>query len=161
MVSTAKPGQVAMLVQRAGGQTNADVSPDGRWLAYQSDESGRDEIYVRPFPAVDSGQWQVSTSGGSRPVWARNGRELYFLDATLHLVAVPILSGATFASGTPVTLFDLPSTPTATARTYDVAPDGRFLVIKFPESGNSAGGLMVNVVINWLEELKQLRPAGN
>jgi serine/threonine protein kinase/Tol biopolymer transport system component len=151
-------GSVTPLVQQSSNQTNADLSPDGKWIAYQSNESGRDEIYVRPFPSVDSGRWQLSTTGGTRPVWARNGRELFYLDATLRLVGVPVQTGATFASGNPTVLFELPSTPTATARTYDVAPDGRFLVIKFPQNDKSANAPTLNVVLNWTEELERLTP---
>jgi len=150
--------RIQPLVQQTGNQTNPDLSPDGRWLAYQSDESGRNEIYVRPFPSVDAGRWQVSTSGGSRPVWARNGRELFYLDDRFRLIAVPVQGGATFAGGNPVMLFDLPSTPTATARTYDVAPDGRFLVIKFQQADKSSNEPMLNVVLNWSDELKRLVP---
>ena len=69
---------VGPLLQTAFGERNAEVSPDGRWVAYESNESGQDEIYVRPFPDVESGRWQVSTGGGTRPLWARNGRELFY-----------------------------------------------------------------------------------
>jgi serine/threonine-protein kinase len=68
----------------------ADFSPNGQFIAYHSEESGRAEIYVRPFPRVDNGRWQVSTAGGTRPVWARSGRELFYLDASNALTAVPV-----------------------------------------------------------------------
>jgi serine/threonine-protein kinase len=152
-------GALTPLVQQTSNQTNADLSPDGKWIAYQSNESGRDEIYVRPFPSVNTGRWQISSAGGSRPVWARNGRELFFLDESLRLVAVPVQAGATFNSGNPAILFELPSTPTATARTYDVAPDGRFLVIKFPKNDKTSNAPALNVVINWTDELERLMPA--
>ena len=58
-------------------ELNSDLSPDGRWIAYQSDESGRFEVYVRPYPDVNGGRWQVSATGGTRPLWGRDGRELY------------------------------------------------------------------------------------
>jgi len=147
---------VTPLVPRPANRTNADLSADGQWIAYQSNESGRDEIYVHPFPSVGAGRWQISTEGGTRPVWARNGRELYYLDGRLRLVAVPVRPGATFTSGTPAILFELPSTPTATARSYDVAPDGRFLVIKFPHSDKSSTAPTLNVVLNWSDELERL-----
>jgi eukaryotic-like serine/threonine-protein kinase len=152
-------GLITPLVRQTSNQTNADLSPDGKWIAYQSNESGRDEVYVRPFPSVDGGRWQLSTGGATRPVWARNGRELFYLDGTLHLVAVPVQTGATFTSGSPAILFELPSTPTATARTYDVAPDGRFLVIKFPQNDKSSTAPALNVVLNWTDELERLTPA--
>jgi hypothetical protein len=68
----------------------AEVSPDGRWLAYQSNESGMPEVYVRPYPDVDAGRWQISTERGSRPAWSRNRRELFFLDGTDRLSVVSI-----------------------------------------------------------------------
>jgi hypothetical protein len=81
---------------------NAAVSPDGRWLAYQTDESGRDEIYVRPFPDVDAGLWQVSTGGGRQPVWARTGRELFYLTiGGGALMRVPIENAASWSAGLP------------------------------------------------------------
>ena len=84
-----------------------EFSPNGRYLAYQSDESGRSEVYVRPFPQVDSGRWQISTTGGTRPAWARSGRELFYLDASNTLTAVPVqTSGSTFSAGTPAKVFD-------------------------------------------------------
>jgi Tol biopolymer transport system component len=77
-----------------------EVSPDGRWLAYQSNESGEPEVYVRPYPDVDGGRWQISTQRGSRPAWGRNGRELFFLDGTDRLSVVPIaVSGGTLVAG--------------------------------------------------------------
>ena len=72
------------------GFSNPEVSPDGRWLAYESNESGASEIFVRPFPALDSGRWQVSTGGGTRPLWSRDGRELFYLDASGFLTAVAV-----------------------------------------------------------------------
>ena len=78
------------------------------------------------------------------------------LDEALRLVAVPVQAGATFNSGSPAILFELPSTPTATARTYDVAPDGRFLVIKFPQNDKSSTAPALNVVLNWTDELERL-----
>ena len=78
--------------------TWAEFSPNGRYLAYTVDESGRREVFVRPFPQVDRGRWQISTAGGTRPAWARNGRELFYLDASNTLTAVPVqTSGSTFS----------------------------------------------------------------
>jgi len=151
--------RVTPLIQQPSYQGNADLSPDGKWIAYQSNQSGRNEIYVHPFPSVGAGRWQISTDGGTRPVWARNGRELFYLDETSRLVAVPVQAGATFNSGSPATLFELPSTPTATARTYDVAPDGRFLVINFPKNDKTSNAPTLNVVLNWTDELERLMPA--
>ena len=78
-----------------------------KWLAYESDETGRTEIYVRPFPATDSGKWQVSTNGGQAPLWAHSGRELFFVDAERNMVAAPVQGGAEFRLGARRTLFHL------------------------------------------------------
>jgi hypothetical protein len=91
------------------------------------------------------------------PLGAGGMGEVY-LDDALRLVAIPVQTGATFAGGSPTILFELPSTPTATARTYDVAPDGRFLVIKFPQNDKSATAPTLNVVLNWTAELERLTP---
>src|SRR5205814_5526031 len=110
--------------------TFSDFSPNGRYLAYQSDESGRNEIYVRPFPRVDNGRWQVSTAGGTRPVWARSGRELFYLDASNVLTAVPVgTSEPTISIGTPAKVFDAKYAEPNPSRHYDVSADGqRFLM---------------------------------
>ena len=120
------------IVQTPAMEFHPEVSPDGRYIAYQSNESGRDEIYVRPFPRVNDGRWQVSTGGGTRAVWARNGRELFFVDPANMLTAVPVqTSGATFVMGNPAKLFETAFAVTLNApRDYDVAPNGqRFLMI--------------------------------
>jgi Tol biopolymer transport system component len=141
---------------------NAEMSPDGRWLAYQSSESGRDEIYVRPFPNVNGGKWQVSAEGGTRPVWARDGRELFYYTASRGMIAVPIRAGTTFAAGTAAVVFGGPafSVP-ADGRMYDMSADGRrFLMIKqAPATGErTAAPLQLVVVQHFDEELKRLVP---
>ena len=102
----------------------ADFSPNGRYLAYQSAEGepGRNEVYVRPFPHVDSGRWQISTKGGTRPAWARSGRELFYLDASNTLTAVPVqTSGSTFSAGKPAKVFDAKYSTPLPPRHYDVS----------------------------------------
>ena len=155
------------LVQTPFTERNADISPNGRWLAYESDESGQFEVYVRPFPNVNDSRWRVSTGGGRVPLWARNGREIFFM--TLRgesLMAAAILESpgsAAFRSSTPIKLFDtrgyLVSTSVA-GRPYDVSADGgRFLMIK-PVSGRGETSVprSITVVLNWQEELKQRVP---
>jgi Tol biopolymer transport system component len=150
--------QVEPLVRTTAIEFNPEVSPNGRYIAYQSNESGRDEIYVRPFPRVNDGRWQVSTGGGTRPTWARNGRELFYVDLANTLTAMPVhTSGATFTTSNPVKLFEMASAASLTAaRDYDVAPDGqRFLMIKETVARDPharAAGMIV--VQNWVEELK-------
>jgi Tol biopolymer transport system component len=152
--------QTQPLVQAAQSQVNGEIAPDGHWLAYQSDESGRSEIYVRPFPNTGSGRWQISTAGGTRPVWARSGRELFYLDSSGLLTAVPVQLSPMFTAGNPTKLLETAYYSGPTYRTYDVSPDGqRFLMIKENAGGdqNTAPASMV-VVLNWTEELKQRVP---
>ena len=99
--------RVTPLLQTTFDERNGIVSPDGRWLAYESNSSGRFEIYVRPFPNVGGGQWQVSTAGGTRPLWARSGKELFYVGADGALMRVPVeASGATWNAGTPTKLLE-------------------------------------------------------
>jgi Tol biopolymer transport system component len=162
-VSGARLSEAEPLVRTTAIETNPDISPDGRYIAYGSNESGREEIYVRPFPHVNDGRWQVSTSGGTRPAWSRNGQELFYVDLANTLTAVPVqTSGARFATGNPAKLFEMPSTASLTSdRDYDVSPDGkRFLMIKenVARDGNATAGMVV--VQNWFEVLKAKVPPG-
>jgi len=142
---------------------NPQVSPDGLWLAYHSDESGQWEIYVRPFPGVDEGRWQISRDGGSRPIWGPDGRELFYLSRGGQLTAVPIQAGSSFTFGNPEVVFEGPYLASGLFRqTYDISPDGkRFLMIKEGSPDAEAGPTQVIVVQNWLEELKRLVPVDN
>jgi serine/threonine-protein kinase len=141
-------------------ESNGVISPDGRWIAYQSNESGRDEIYVRPFPDVNTGRWQVSTSGGTRPLWNRNGRELFYYLPPGIVMSAAITPGSAFSAGTPTAVVKGAYLSPQTGRMYDVSPDGRrFLLIKEarPE-GESPPPPQLIVVQNWTEELKRLVP---
>jgi serine/threonine-protein kinase len=146
------------LVQTPANEGYAKISPDGRWVAYESNESGRNEIYVRPFPEVNGGRWQVSTGGGFEPFWGRDGRELFYLVGPGRMMATPIQAGAgaTFAAGNPRVVVD----GQYVAQGYDVSPDGqRFLMIK--DARPTAEGpppSQLIVVQNWSEELKRLVP---
>jgi serine/threonine-protein kinase len=153
---------VTPLVQSPFNERNGEVSPDGRWLAYDANDSGRFEIYVRPFPDVTRGHWQVSTDGGTRPLWARNGQELFYLAPPGALMRVGVTRGSTWAATTPTKLFegDYGAAAFHSGRTYDVSPDGRrFLMIKNggADDPNATPASMV-VVLNWFEELKQRVP---
>jgi len=149
--------RVEPLIQTPFTERNAEVSPNGRFLVYESNESGRNEIYVRPFPDVERGRWQVSTGGGTQAAWARNGRELFYLDGSNRLTTAPVqTTGATFSTGNPARVFDRAYATPVGFRTYDVSPDGqRFLMIKDDQSATAAG---IVVVLNWQEELKRLVP---
>ena len=136
----------------------AHFSPDGRYIAYASDESGRYEIYLRPFPRVDNGRWQISTAGGTRPVWARSGRELFYLDASNALTSVPVTaSGPTITIGIPAKLFDTKYAEPNPSRHFDVSADGqRFLMLKASATADpNATPLSMVLVEHWFEELKQ------
>jgi eukaryotic-like serine/threonine-protein kinase len=150
------------LVQTPFSERNGEVSPDGRWLAYEANDSGRFNIYVRPFPEVSSGYWQVSTDGGTRPLWARNTRELFYLSVTGALMRVGVAPGPTWSATAPTKLFEGPygAAPNQTGRTYDIAPDGRrFLMIKAGGSADQAAVPASLVVVqNWREELMRLAP---
>jgi len=149
---------VASLAETRFQGSMADFSPDGRYIAYQSEESGRAEIYIRPFPRVNNGRWQVSATGGTRPVWARSGRELLYLDLTNALTAVPVsTSGPAISIGSPVRLFDTGYAEPNPSRHYDVSADGqRFLMLKPSAAADSnATPLGMIVVEHWFEELKQ------
>jgi serine/threonine-protein kinase len=153
---------VTPLVQTPFNERNSEVSPDGRWLAYEADDSGRFNIYVRPFPDVSHGYWQVSTDGGTRPLWARNGQELFYLSATGALMQVGVAPGPTWAPTAPTRLFEgrYGAAPNQNGRTYDIALDGkRFLMIKAGGSAEQTAALTSLVVVqNWREELKRLVP---
>jgi Tol biopolymer transport system component len=125
-------------------------SPDTRWIAYQSDESGRYEIYVRPFQGSE-GKWQVSTSGGLGPFWRQDGKELYYESPDRKLMAVDIVTaGSTFQAGTPHALFDLDSKGQGTTQAA-VQNGQRFLMTIAPGASN----LLMTMVMNWDAELKK------
>ena len=139
------------------------ISPDGRWMAYMSDESGQNEVYVRPFPEVNKGRWQVSTGGGKSPLWSPNSRELFYLSSD-SVMAVTVQTEPTFSLGTPKTLFRLTyiAGSTSGGMPWDISPDGkRFLMMK--EAGSTSkpaeAPRKINIVVNWTEELKQRVPA--
>jgi serine/threonine protein kinase/Tol biopolymer transport system component len=154
--------RVTPLVQTKFDERNGIVSPDGRWLAYDSNSSGQFEIYVRPFPNVGSGQWQVSTTGGARPLWARSGKELFYADPEGSLLSVPVESNdALWHVGAPKKLLDgrYFTGGGTLSRTYDVSLDGqRFLMIKAPGTGPDATPPALIIVQHWDEELKRLVP---
>jgi hypothetical protein len=143
-------------------ERNGTVSPDGRWLAYESNSSaGQFEIYVRPYPNVGGGQWQVSTAGGRQPLWARNGKELFYLGSDNALLRVPVeASGATWSAGTPMQILDgRYYAGTGTGRAYDVSADGRrFLMIKGIGGDSAAQSPRLILVQHFDEELKRIVP---
>jgi Tol biopolymer transport system component len=140
-------------------ESAARFSPDGHWITYVSDESGRFEVYVQPYPGP-GGKWQISTEGGGEPMWNPNGRELFYRSGD-KMMAVDITTQPSFTVGKPRMVFEGPYVPTpATLPNYDVSPDGqRFLMLK-PVEQAQAAPTQINVVLNWFEELKQKVPTG-
>jgi WD40-like Beta Propeller Repeat len=128
----------------------AQFSPDGRWVAYQTNESGRFEVVVQPFPDA-GGKWQVSVAGGVAPRWRADGKELYFLAPDATMMAAPVTAaGASFAAGTPVALFPLRIRGGGSVATdrppYDVARDGRFLILQPVADATAAP---ITLILNW------------
>jgi Tol biopolymer transport system component/tRNA A-37 threonylcarbamoyl transferase component Bud32 len=155
-----KVGDTALvpLLNTPAAETSPALSPDGRWLAYSSNESGTAEVYVRPFPDVAGGRWQVSLNGGTGPRWAKSGRELFYVNGRLELVATPVKpSGATLEVGQPKVLFQANTyllIPTFPA--YDVAPDDkRFVMLR---SAAATEDTEIILTQNWFEELKARAP---
>jgi hypothetical protein len=134
------------LLQSEFVEVRPTFAPDGRWFAYESSEAGQPEIYVRQFPGP-SGQWQVSTDGGTDPRWSADGTEIIYLDSGGNLVSVPVETGATLEAGLPEPLFSPPLFPTIQRERYVVTRDGqRFLVLSTP-SGEAVRP--TTVVLNW------------
>jgi eukaryotic-like serine/threonine-protein kinase len=137
VLSTEGDRRYAPLLKGKYQEVQPQFSPDGGWLAYSTDESGKNQVYVRPFPDVDKGsRWQISTDGGSSPRWSRDGKKLYYLIGTTvaeALMAVDVETGPTFSHGKPTVIFRgkyLGSLPN-NGIPFDVHPDGdRFLMIK-------------------------------
>jgi serine/threonine-protein kinase len=160
-------GETKSLIGGPGDQKRPSLSPDGRWIAYESNENGRSEIYVRPFPDVDEGKWQISRSGGFQPLWGPDGREVFFVGLDAMMV-IGIETEPTVSLSTPERLFPIAGYVDATVdrnysdRTYSVTPDGqRFLMFK-PATGTELGSIAqlssLVVVQNWFEELTRAAP---
>lgn len=149
------------LLATSFNERNPSISPDGRWLAYQSNESGQGEVYVRPFPDAERGRWQISAAGGVQPVWAPDGRELFYVTGQGQLMGVDVRSEDGFVAGIPRRL---PVTNVyyvlGQGRSYDISRDGkRFLLIEAPNTGTLANTAVLTVVLNWGDELRRLLPS--
>jgi eukaryotic-like serine/threonine-protein kinase len=133
-------------------KSSPQFSPDGKWVAYQSDETGRNEVYVVPYPGP-GGKVLVSNDGGTHPRWARNGRELFYRNVD-KMIAVDVRTTPDFRAGAPKLLFE-----GHYGAAYDVAADGkRFLMLKPAVVQNSSSG-QLHIVVNWFEELRRRVPA--
>jgi eukaryotic-like serine/threonine-protein kinase len=162
------------LVSSAFLESNGEISPNGKWLAYQSNSTGGFEIYVRPFPDTAQGKWPVSSAGGTEPLWARDGRELFYRSPSGAVMRVFISPGPVWKAGAPTQLFaassyglggkgDFAAQDFAPrfSRTYDVSLDGRrFLMIKdADEPATTSKARRIVVIQNWFEELKSKLPS--
>jgi hypothetical protein len=166
-IQAIRPGLDSVPLQLIDGsesEVQPDLSPDGRWLAYASNESGRYEVYVRPFPDVDAGKWQVSTEGGIQPMWAHNGRELFFVsppDEEMWVARYETTSD--FRVVGREALFQLPGDflgiTARSATNYDVSSDDqRFLWARRLGESSGARSRRFVLVQNWTEELKERVP---
>jgi Tol biopolymer transport system component len=159
MLTLDKGRRVHPVVQTPQPEQHGVISPNGQWLAYASFD-GASQIFVRPYPNVNDAITQVSTTGGSQPQWASNGRELFYLSLDGSLMSVPVVPGQTWNAQAPVTVIDpdVFRDVSISLRTYDVSPDGqRFLVIKdAPGQSTTPNSPQVIVVQNWMEEWKRL-----
>jgi eukaryotic-like serine/threonine-protein kinase len=157
-----KPGEPKPFLNSAFNEGAPAFSPDGRWLAYESNESGNYEVYVRPFPGP-GGKWQVSTGGGHNPKWSRNGKELFYSTVESKIMVVPYTaSGDSFRADKP----QLWSPGQFTDRglgvyNFDLHPDGkRFAVLKAPGTGQIAAVNKVSFIFNFFDELRRRVPSG-
>jgi Tol biopolymer transport system component len=133
-------------------EKQATFSPNGRWLAYATDDSGRYEVYVQPFPGPGS-KWLVSTGGGEEPAWSRSGQEIFFRSGG-RMMAATVSETPEFSTSKPEVLFEgLYHYSNFPTRSYDIGPDGRFVMVAEPEPEFATRKL--EVVLNWSEELKQ------
>jgi serine/threonine-protein kinase len=145
------------IVPQGSNANGAVLSPDSRWIAYASNEQGTNEVFVRPFPDVNGGKWQVSSGGGTAPLWAHSGRELFYA-ANGKMYAVRINPGAPFAAEAPRVLFDIPDRVRAgslQSGTFAISPDDqRFLMVRDHLWGEMAGTPTLVVVQNFFDELR-------
>jgi serine/threonine-protein kinase len=153
--------RVDPLIATEFGEQNAEISPDGQWVAYDSNTSGQAEVYVQPFPNVDDGKWQISTTGGTRPLWGPDGRELFYVTEA-GVMGISVETESAFARGPPAPVIEGQYYAGRVGRAYDIAPDGqRFLMIKEGVAAADdpfAGLTQIHVVLNWYQELLERVP---
>ena len=179
-VDTAADGPLEIIDVHAGAKpvplfknqpapiTNATVSPDGRWLAYQSIEGSTvPEIHVRPFPNVEDGHWQITSSFATRPMWSRSARdvELFFFTGTpvkvMRAKVLPSRPGGPFLYETPNALFEATRSRLGQiGRSMDISPDGKRFLMVVPASADIAERQSTMTIVNWFEELRARVPTG-
>jgi serine/threonine-protein kinase len=142
-----------VFLQTPAAEFSPRFSPDGRWLACGSNESGRWEVFVRPFPSGDK-KWQISTDGGVTARWSPDGKELLYIQNKTMMVVAVSSEGSSFSADKPRKLFEAPS-----LWSFDVAPDGqRFVMVKSAKDEKEADRTHLTFVFNWFEELKAKVP---
>ena len=153
-------GESEPLIDDPGGNTSQSVfSPDGRWIAYQSTETGLDEIFVQPFPLTDAKYQLPHTVDNHHPAWSPDGKELFYIPGPGRFEAVPITTQPRFEFGAPVVLANLPmNAAPATRRTYDIMPDGSGFLGLVTGGENAETARTIDIVYNWFEELKDKVP---
>ena len=160
LVPIQNPDERRTVERTKAAENNPALSPDGRWLAYQSNKTGRNEIYVRPFPVSGQGEIAITAEGGTRPVWARDGSELYYWTVDRRLVVIKgirITPGPPSSWGAPTVVLEGAYVSAGFNTDYDVR-DGRFLLMK-ESAGAASRAAEIVVVQNWHEEVKRLVPA--
>jgi serine/threonine-protein kinase len=154
--------RTSTLLGTPSDERNASFAPDGRWIAYESNRTGRFQVYVRPFPNVDDAEHQISIAGGRTPMFAPDGRELFFVSGSA-LMSAAVQFVPAFRAGNPTKVFDAPSLildarlMANTGRTYDVSRDGRrFLMLKDDAAAAAGQTVRPNIIVvqNWFEEVK-------
>jgi serine/threonine-protein kinase len=153
--------RVKPFLNSQAAETHPEISPDGRWLAYVSDETGSDEVWVRPFPGP-GGKWQISNAGGREPIWSRDGRQLYFRQwAPGQIWVADVRTENGFSAAKPRLVVEQQGLHVGTpVRGWDLAPDGRsFLMVQMGARKPESASEMI-LVQNWFEELKRLCPTG-
>jgi serine/threonine-protein kinase len=157
-----KPGTPAKFVNDKSAERDPAFSPDGRWVAYTSNQNGRSDVFVRPFPGP-GGKWQISTEGGQHPAWSPNGKELFFRSADRRImVAGYTAAGDSFTAGTPRLWSEGTNIVVrGTLRTFDLHPDGkRFAVLKAPAAQDDTKQDKIVFIFNFFDELRRIAPLG-
>jgi len=155
MLSLRNPTEIRPLLKTAAYEGGARLSPDGKWLVYVSNESGQNDVYLRAFPALDR-RWSISTQGGTQPLWNPSGKEIFYRSGD-KMMAVEVTTTPQVTLSTPRVLFEQRYAYGAgiTMANYDVTQDGqRFIMVK-----DESGAARLNVILNWLSELRRVAPA--